>query len=133
MLPEIILLEESAKNKNKRKKIYVNVNEFNEFNEFKSTEEQFNKVTAELSGLTHFWGTKNPLKMMENALFILFKSYFRSQDIQIFYLDFLVMLIKEDTLLRNCDLDHIISSIIFESPIIAIFALGNAPFIPVWF
>ena len=133
MLPEIILLEESAKNKNKRKKIYVNVNEFNEFNEFKSTEEQFNKVTAELSGLTHFWGTKNPLKMMENALFILFKSYFRSQDIQIFYLDFLVMLIKEDTLLRNCDLDHITSSIIFESPIIAIFALGNAPFIPVWF
>ena len=133
MLPEIILLEESAKNKNKRKKIYVNVNEFNEFNEFKSTEEQFNKVTAELSGLTHFWGTKNPLKMMENALFILFKSYFRSQDIQIFYLDFLVMLIKEDTLLRNCDLDHISSSIIFESPIIAIFALGNAPFIPVWF
>ena len=131
MLPEIILLEESAKNKNKRKKIYVNVNEFNEFNEFKSTEEQFNKVTAELSGLTHFWGTKNPLKMMENALFILFKSYFRSQDIQIFYLDFLVMLIKEDTLLRNCDLDHITSSIIFESPIIAIFALGNAPFIPV--
>ena len=133
MLPEIILLEESAKSKNKRKKIYVNVNEFNEFNEFKSTEEQFNKVTAELSGLTHFWGTKNPLKMMENALFILFKSYFRSQDIQIFYLDFLVMLIKEDTLLRNCDLDHITSSIIFESPIIAIFALGNAPFIPVWF
>ena len=133
MLPEIILLEESAKNKNKRKKIYVNVNEFNEFNEFKSTEEQFNKVTAELSGLTHFWGTKNPLKMMENALFILFKSYFRSQDIQIFYLDFLVMLIKEDTLLRNCDLDQITSSIIFESPIIAIFALGNAPFIPVWF
>ena len=133
MLPEIILLEESAKKKNKRKKIYVNVNEFNEFNEFKSTEEQFNKVTAELSGLTHFWGTKNPLKMMENALFILFKSYFRSQDIQIFYLDFLVMLIKEDTLLRNCDLDHISSSIIFESPIIAIFALGNAPFIPVWF
>ena len=133
MLPEIILLEESAKNKNKRKKIYVNVNEFNEFNEFKSTEEQFNKVTAELSGLTHFWGTKNPLKMMENALFILFKSHFRSQDIQIFYLDFLVMLIKEDTLLRNCDLDHITSSIIFESPIIAIFALGNAPFIPVWF
>ena len=133
MLPEIILLEESAKNKNKRKKIYVNVNEFNEFNEFKSTEEQFNKVTAELSGLTHFWGTKNPLKMMENALFILFKSYFRSQDIQIFYLDFLVMLIKEDILLRNCDLDHITSSIIFESPIIAIFALGNAPFIPVWF
>ena len=131
MLPEIILLEESAKNKNERKKIYVNVNEFNEFNEFKSTEEQFNKVTAELSGLTHFWGTKNPLKMMENALFILFKSYFRSQDIQIFYLDFLVMLIKEDTLLRNCDLDHITSSIIFESPIIAIFALGNAPFIPV--
>ena len=133
MLPEIILLEESAKNKNKRKKIYVNVNEFNEFNEFKSTEEQFNKVTAELSGLTHFWGTKNPLKMMENALFILFKSYFRSQDIQIFYLDFLVMLIKEDTLLRNCDLDHITYSIIFESSIIAIFALGNAPFIPVWF
>ena len=127
------MLEESAKSKNKRKKIYVNVNEFNEFNEFKSTEEQFNKVTAELSGLTHFWGTKNPLKMMENALFILFKSYFRSQDIQIFYLDFLVMLIKEDTLLRNCDLDHITSSIIFESPIIAIFALGNAPFIPVWF
>ena len=126
-------MEESAKSKNKRKKIYVNVNEFNEFNEFKSTEEQFNKVTAELSGLTHFWGTKNPLKMMENALFILFKSYFRSQDIQIFYLDFLVMLIKEDTLLRNCDLDHITSSIIFESPIIAIFALGNAPFIPVWF
>ena len=133
MLPEIILLEESAKKKNKRKKIYVNVNEFNEFNEFKSTEEQFNKVTAKLSGLTHFWGTKNPLKMMENALFILFKSYFRSQDIQIFYLDFLVMLIKEDTLLRNCDLDHITSSIIFESSIIAIFALGNAPFIPVWF
>ena len=39
--------------------------------ECKSTEEQFNKVTAELSGLTHFWGTENLVKMMKNALFIL--------------------------------------------------------------